>query len=402
MPTGFFVSRKNPDHPCRLENAFQSAWDFLTRIDSTRPSKQAAPVISELHHSPLEDAHLALGARMVPFAGWNMPVQYSSIIEEHNAVREKAGIFDISHMGQFFVSGSGACPWLNRMLTNNLAKLEPGQGQYTLMLNESGGVIDDLIAYRTGENDYFLVVNASMIEEDFSWLSSRRDEQADLRNESEQWAGMAVQGPHAAEMFAKVCPGGILPPRNGILITNSGVIVCRTGYTGEDGFEFFSAAADGVAWWNKFLAAGALPCGLGARDTLRLEMGYPLNGNDLSLDHTPIEAGLGFFCDLEKPEFTGRDTLIQQKNQGPSVKLTAIQYTENGPPPRAHYAVLDVDGKPIGELSSGALSPTLRTGIGMAYLAIQYSKPGTLLQIDVRGRGFPAIVVKKPFYKPTH
>jgi aminomethyltransferase len=358
-------------------------------------------VSQELKHSPLESAHLKLGAKLVSFAGWNMPVQYTSIIDEHQAVRSKAGIFDISHMGQFLVSGPAAETWLNRMFTNNIAKLSPGQGQYTLMLNESGGVIDDLIAYRTGDTDYFLVVNASMIEQDFFWLAKHQDDNVTLRNESDLWAGLAVQGPLAAEIFTKVCPRETLPVRNGIATTASGVIVCRTGYTGEDGFEFFCPAADGVAWWEKFLTAGAAPCGLGARDTLRLEMGYPLNGNDLSPERTPIEAGLGFFCDLEKNAFTGRDILVRQKADGTEVKLTALQYTDKGPPPRSHYPVLSADGTVIGELASGALSPSLMTGIGMAYLPASYSKPGTELQIDVRGRLFPAVAVKKPFYKPA-
>lgn len=330
-----------------------------------------------------------------------MPVQYSSIIEEHTAVRTKVGIFDISHMGQFLVSGPTAGAWLNKMFTNNIAKLAPGQGQYTLMLNENGGVIDDLIAYRTGENDYFLVVNASMIEEDFFWLAGRQYEQVSLRNESDLWAGMAIQGPLAAEIFAKVCPGETLPVRNGIATTASGAVVCRTGYTGEDGFEFFCPAAEGVSYWEKFLAAGAAPCGLGARDTLRLEMGYPLNGSDLSPERSPIEAGLGFFCDLEKGDFTGRETLARQKAEGPAVKLTAIQYTDKGAPPRSHYPVVSAEGKVIGELASGVLSPSLMTGIGMAYLPAEYSKLGTDLSIDVRGRLFPAKVVKKPFYKPA-
>lgn len=328
-----------------------------------------------------------------------MPVQYSSIIEEHKAVREKVGIFDISHMGQFLVSGPSAASWLNRMFTNNITKLAPGQGQYTLMLNENGGVIDDLIAYRTGEDDFFLVVNASMIEEDFFWLAGHQDEQAALRNESDLWAGMAIQGPLAAETFARVCPGETLPARNGISSTSAGAIVCRTGYTGEDGFEFFCPAAEGIAWWEKFLAAGAAPCGLGARDTLRLEMGYPLNGSDLSPERSPIEAGLGFFCDLEKGDFIGRETLARQKAEGPAIRLTALQYTDKGAPPRAHYPVVSADGAVIGELASGALSPSLMTGIGMAYLPAEYSKPGTDLGIDVRGRIFPAKVVKKPFYK---
>jgi aminomethyltransferase len=357
--------------------------------------------MSDLKHSPLEAAHQALGARLVPFAGWNMPVQYSSIIDEHHAVRQKAGIFDISHMGQFIVSGPGAATWLNRMLTNNISKLAPGQGQYTIMLNENGGVIDDLIAYSTGENDYFLVVNASMIDEDFFWMAGHQPEDVTLRNESDFWAGLAIQGPLAAEIFAKACPGEALPDRNGIATIASGAIVCRTGYTGEDGFEFFCPAADGISWWEKFLSAGAAPCGLGARDTLRLEMGYPLNGSDLSPERTPIEAGLGFFCDLDKGDFIGRETLVRHKTEGPPLKLTAIQYTEKGAPPRAHYPVVSTEGEVIGELASGVLSPSLMTGIGMAYLPAQYSKPGISLQIDVRGRLFPAQVVKKPFYKKS-
>jgi aminomethyltransferase len=287
--------------------------------------------MSDLKHTPLERAHQALGARLVPFAGWYMPVQYASIIAEHSAVRSKAGIFDISHMGQFLVSGPTAETWLNGLLTNNIARLAPGHGQYSLMLNETGGVIDDLIAYRTGETTYFLVVNASMIEADFFWLTAHQDEQITLRNESDLWAGMAIQGPLAAQIFATVFPCEPLPPRNGIHSTASGSIVCRTGYTGEDGFEFFCPEADGISNWEKFIAAGAAPCGLGARDTLRLEMGYPLNGSDLSPDRSPIEAGLGFFCDLDKGDFIGRDTLARQKTAGPSVKLTAIQFTGNNP-----------------------------------------------------------------------
>lgn len=355
--------------------------------------------MSDLKRTPLEGAHQALGARLVPFAGWNMPVQYSSIIEEHRAVREKVGIFDISHMGQFIVGGSGSAAWLDTMFTNHIAKLAPGQGQYTLMLNENGGVIDDLIAYRNGENEFFLVVNASMIEEDFFWMAKHQPESVSLRNESELWAGMAIQGPLAAETFAKVCPGETLPPRNGIATTSAGAIVCRTGYTGEDGFEFFCPADQAVAWWEKFLAAGAAPCGLGARDTLRLEMGYPLNGSDLSPERTPIEAGLGFFCDLEKGEFIGRKVLAEQKANGPKLKLAAIQYTEKGAPPRSHYPVLSETEKVIGELASGVLSPSLMTGIGMAYLPAEHAKLGTKVKIDVRGRLFPATVVKKPFYK---
>ena len=271
-------------------------------------------VSSDIQSSPLEAAHQALGAKLVPFAGWNMPIQYSSIMDEHNAVRSGCGIFDISHMGQVIVSGEHAAPWLNRLLTNNITKLEVGQGQYTLMLNEDAGVIDDLIAYRTGESTYFLVVNASKIAEDLAWMHARQSDGVTITDESPKWAGMAIQGPDSAKVFATVFPAETLPPRNGIATTACGCIVCRTGYTGEDGFEIFTPIADATAVWDKFLAAGSKPCGLGARDSLRLEMGYPLNGSDLSIIHTPVEAGLGFFCDLEKGDFIGLPRRLRRRN----------------------------------------------------------------------------------------
>lgn len=382
-----------------MEEVNRSA--YFIRLTSPPPNSNLHPVTDDIKHSPLEAAHVALGAKLVSFAGWNMPVQYTSIIDEHTAVRTACGIFDISHMGQFIVSGSTATVWLNGLLTNDIAKLGVGQGQYTLMLNESGGVIDDLIAYRSGETEFFLVVNASMIDEDFFWMAALQDAGVVLRNESDLWAGMAIQGPLAVEVFTKVFPSETLPPRNGIMTTATGCVVCRTGYTGEDGFEFFSPAGEGIAYWERFVAAGAKACGLGARDSLRLEMGYPLNGNDLSPERSPIEAGLGFFCDLEKGDFIGRDTLVRQKADGPALKLTAIRYLEKGAPPRAHYPVVATDGTVLGELASGVLSPSLMTGIGMAYLPAEFSKTGTSLQIEVRGRLFPAEVVKKPFYKPA-
>ena len=360
--------------------------------------------MSTIQSSPLEKLHLQLGARMVPFAGWNMPIQYTSIMDEHAAVRSGAGIFDISHMGQFLASGPDAESWLNRMLAGNVAKLAPGQGQYSFLLNDQGGVIDDLIIYRTAPDGFFLVVNASMIAADFDWMSRHLDGDVTLSDESQAWAGMAVQGPQSAAAFAKVCPGHELPPRNGIArfpVDGGEVIVCRTGYTGEDGFEFFSPAGEGERWFQAFLDAGVQACGLGARDTLRLEMCYPLNGSDLSPERTPLEAGLGFFVDLGKGDFIGRETLAKQKEEGLTQRLAAIAYTEKGPPPRAHYSVLDAAGGIVSELSSGVLSPSLGQGIGMAYLPVELAKPGTELFIDVRGRRFPAQVVKKPFYKPA-
>jgi len=352
-------------------------------------------------HSPLEAAHIALGARLIPFGGWAMPVQYTSILTEHAAVREKAGVFDISHMGQVFVSGENHIAWLDRLLTNNLSRLSPGEGQYTIMLNERGGVIDDLIAYRISETETLLVVNASMIPEDVAWMEKHLVSGVTLRNESDAWAGLAIQGPDAAAIFGKLFPSEQLPPRNGILKTAGGEIVCRTGYTGEDGYEFFCPAALGPIFFESFISSGAIPCGLGARDTLRLEMCYPLNGNDLSPERSPIEAGLGFFCDLTKPEFIGRETLASQKENGPETKLTAIELTEKGPPPRPHYEVFSEGGEPLGELSSGVLSPTLGKGIAMGYLPAAFTKPGTPLLIDIRGRKFKAVTVKKPFLKKS-
>ena len=358
-----------------------------------------APALSQ---SPLLPAHLALGARMVPFAGWNMPVQYAGISAEHLAVRSSCGIFDISHMGEFFVSGPDATAWLDSLLTNHAASLNPGQGQYTLLLNEKGGVIDDLIAYRLDHDQWFLVVNAGRLDEDRAWFSQHATPGVSFHDDSPAWAAMAIQGPLAPQIFHAITDGtAALPPRNGIAklsLNGSTCIVCRTGYTGEDGFEFFTPAADGPAWFQKAVAAGATPCGLGARDTLRLEMGYPLNGNDLSYDRSPLEAGLGFFVSLDKGPFTGRDALLAQKSSGLPSRLTALRMAPGAPPPRAHYPVFH-DGIPVGELSSGGISPSLSAGIAMAYLPPALATPGTQLEIEIRGKKWPAESVKKPFYR---
>ncbi len=355
----------------------------------------------QIKSTPIAPKHVELGAKMVPFAGWNMPVQYTGIIDEHKTVRESCGIFDISHMGQFFVSGLNAASWLNGMLSNDVTKLEITQGQYTIMLNEQGGVIDDLIIYRFGDISYLLVVNASKIDEDYAWLMKHIPADVVLENQSDAYAGFAVQGPQCLEVASKVLPDVELPSRNGIKrleMEGQEIWICRTGYTGEDGFEFFCPASKGIAWFERFIAAGAKPCGLGARDSLRLEMCYPLNGSDLSPTHTPIEAGLGFFCALDK-NFIGADVLRKQKTEGPAIRLCAIEYTGKGAPPRAHYGIYLPGGDAVGELTSGVLSPSLMTGIGMGYLPVELARPGTELAIDVRGKKFPAIVVKKPFYK---
>jgi aminomethyltransferase len=357
---------------------------------------------SDLQRTPLYGEHLKLGAKLIPFGGWEMPVYYSSILAEHQAVREQAGIFDISHMGEVEVSGPDAQEWLNTMLTNNLGRLEIGEGQYTLLLNDNGGVIDDLIVYRRSETGYFLVVNAAKISEDVAWLQDHQVEGVSVSDQSQLFSAVAVQGPNAAKIFEAL---GELPARNRIgkfKLDAVSMLVARTGYTGEDGFEAFFPAETSAEVWTAFLelgkAGGLVPCGLGARDTLRLEACYALNGSDLSPETTPLEAGLGIFVDLKKSRFIGRDTLVRQAETGLGRRLVAIKLAPKSPPPRTHYAI-SVESEVIGELTSGTQSPTLGIGIGLGYVKFPYSKPGQPLEIDIRGRKFPATVEKKPLYK---
>ena len=389
--------------------------------------------MSEAAHkkTPLYDEHVRLGAKVVPFAGWLMPVQYSSIVEEHQTVRNNVGIFDISHMGQFIVDGAAGRDWLNRMLTNNVQNLATGAGQYTFLLNENGGIIDDLIVYRIASETFLLVVNAARTLEDFAWLQNHLKEKRSLdhtgdgpsfaeatagkletvgsctlTNRSAEFGAVAVQGPRVIELFYSLFGTDVEPPgRNQIAdFTFDGTIVsvARTGYTGEDGIEVFFRAEDGVKFWNAALEKGKTlgikPCGLGARDTLRLEMCYPLNGSDLSLERNPIEAGLGFFVDLTKPDFVGRGALLKTKQSGPAEKLVPFRMTNKGPPPRPHYAVFR-NGERIGEVSSGTLSPSLNWGIGMAYVSSAHAKSGAEIDIEIRGQKFPATVEKKPLYR---
>jgi len=371
-------------------------------VPTYRDRMVSDPTNPPLKQSPLHAEHLKLGAKMIGFGGWNMPVFYSSILEEHQAVRQRVGIFDISHMGQLRVSGPAAEPWLNTLLTNNLKRLQLSEGQYTMLLNEQGGVIDDLIVYCRGSNDYFLVVNAAKIEEDFVWMQSRLTGEVALSDLSDHFAALAVQGPGSAELLGRF---GELPTRNQIRefrIQGIPVLLARTGYTGEDGFELFYPAAAAAVIWNHLLEIGASlgvkPCGLGARDTLRTEVCYPLNGSDLSPSRTPLEAGLGFFVDLEKPEFVGRDPLLAQKQEGLRQRFIALKSDGKCPPPRAHYGIFVGDAQ-VGELTSGTQSPSLGIGIGLGYVDVPFSKPGQKVEIDVRGRRFPATVEKKPLYK---
>jgi aminomethyltransferase len=334
-------------------------------------------------------------------------------------VRNAVGMFDISHMGQFVVSGNGARDWLNTMLTNNVSKLDVGQGQYTFLLNDNGGVIDDLIVYRTGDAKFLLVVNAAKLEEDFVWLEGHRlaagrvrptsgqdTDVTALKNRSADFGAVAIQGPRVVDLFYELSGQDVeLPARNCIcdfVIEDIPVSIARTGYTGEDGVEVFFRAQDAAKLWNLVLERGkefgAKPCGLGARDTLRLEMCYPLNGSDLSAEHNPIEAGLGFFVDLEKCEFTGREKLLETKTNGARERLVAFKMNGKGPPPRPHYALFS-HGNRVGEITSGTLSPSLNIGIGMGYVSAASAKTGTPLEVEIRGQKFPATIEKKPLYK---
>jgi len=338
--------------------------------------------VQTLRRTPLHDRHAALGARLVPFVGWEMPVQYTSIGEEHRAVRTTAGVFDVSHMGQLDLDGGGAHEYLQARLSNDLDRIGPSQAQYTLLTNERGGVIDDLIAYRRGPDSYLLVVNASNVEPDHAALP-------DARDVSHEWALLAVQGPQALERL-----GIELAPFTFREETVLGVecLVAGTGYTGERGCELGCAPDNAPRLWDAILERGVVPCGLGARDTLRLEACYPLHGNEISPERTPIEAGLGWACALDK-DFTGVGVLRAQKEKGPAQKLVAFVMEDKGIPRQG----MPVEGG--GEVTSGTLSPFLEQAIGLAFVDAALAEPGTEITIDLRGRPRRARIVKKPFYK---
>jgi aminomethyltransferase len=343
-----------------------------------------------LQRTPLHDRHVALGARMVPFAGWEMPVQYEGVIQEHRAVRTDAGVFDVSHMGEIEVEGPQAHALLQSILSNDLDRIAPGEAQYTLLTNERGGIIDDLIAYRLGECRYLLVVNASNRDADFRWIKEREIRGSEVTDVSDEYALLAVQGPHAIEKL------GLAPAKAFTFAeeTIDGIqtMVNRTGYTGEDGCEILCMAEDAVALWDAVLARGVVPCGLGARDTLRLEVCFPLHGNDIGPDTDPISAGLGWTCALGK-EFTGVAELRRVKEEGPGRKLVAFVMEERAIPRQG----MAIEGG--GEVTSGTHSPMLDVGIGMGYVPTVQAVPGTKLSIDVRGKARTARVVKKPIYE---
>lgn len=343
-----------------------------------------------LQRTPLHDRHVALGARMVPFAGWEMPVQYEGVIQEHRAVRSGAGVFDVSHMGEIEVEGPRALELLQSLLSNDIDRLGPGDAQYTLLTNERGGIIDDLIAYRLDACRFLLVVNASNRETDFRWIKQHEITGSDVRDVSDEYALLAVQGPTAIAAL------GLAPAKQFTFseerIDGIEAMVNRTGYTGEDGCEILCLSEDAVALWDAVLARGVVPCGLGARDTLRLEASLPLHGNDIGPDTDAIEAGLGWTCALDAKDFTGADALRRIKADGPARRLVSFVMEEKAVPRQA----MPIAGG--GVVTSGSHSPMLDVGIGMGYVPVSHAAPGTQLRIDVRGKLRNARVVKRPIY----
>jgi aminomethyltransferase len=346
--------------------------------------------VQTLLRTPLYERHVALGARMVPFAGWEMPVQYEGVIPEHKAVREDCGVFDVSHMGRFEFEGPRVPGALQRLLSNDIDKVEVGGAQYTLLTNESGGIIDDLIAYRVEGGRFFLIVNAGNREVDFEWIDGHAGAGTDLRDKTDEFALLAVQGPRSIERLGL----DEAPPFTFAMGEVAGieVMVNRTGYTGEKGVELMVMADDAVTLWDAVVERGAKPCGLGARDTLRLEVCYPLHGNDIGPDTDAISAGLGWVCALDT-DFTGVEELRRIKEEGPARKLTAFVMQDPGIP---RQGMVIEEG---GDVTSGSHSPMLDRGIGMGYVVTDFTEPGMTLTIDVRGKPRHAEVVKKPIYK---
>lgn len=356
-----------------------------------------------LSRTPLYDEHLALGARMVPFAGYEMPVQYAGIIEEHRAVRSSAGIFDVCHMAEFRVFGFEAFEALQALVTNDLHRIdELGRAVYTLLCDETGGVIDDLIVYHTGDLEYLVIANAANRDVDVEWISAHLPEGVEFVDESDRTGLIALQGPKAVEIITDLA-GEEPPARFQIaeahLDGTLPVLIARTGYTGEDGVEIVCAASDAVAVWRLLLSFPEVaPCGLGARDTLRLEMGYPLHGSDMDRSVDPVSAGLGWAVSWKKGDFVGRDAIERVREAGPARRLVGLSLSDGIP--RHGYAVLH-EGVEVGSVASGTYAPTLEHGIATAYVPSQLAEPGTTLQVAIRRKIVDAVVTRPPFVKVT-
>ena len=353
--------------------------------------------------TPLYETHVRAGARIVEFAGWEMPVQYSGILEEHEAVRTRVGLFDVSHMGEVVFRGPKALETLGRLFTNDLAKVADGQAQYGCLCRDDGGIVDDVVVYRRSAEDLLVCVNAGNRQKDFDWLSSHAGG-ASATNESDAWGQLALQGPLAAQLLQRLTNVNLSAVKTYRFASGevAGVpgLVARTGYTGEDGFELFCPAADSARLWDALVEAGQheklLPCGLGARDSLRLEMAYRLYGSDMDDASTPLEAGLGWVVKLDKGDFVGRSALLRQKEQGLARKLVGFALTEPGIA-RHGYPVLH-EGRKVGEVTSGTRSPTLKVSVGLAYVPPALAAEGSTFAVEVRGKPVAAKVVKTPFY----
>jgi len=365
-----------------------------------------------LKRTPFYETHKNAGARLIDFGGFEMPVQYEGIKVEHAAVRENAGIFDVSHMGEVFVSGSGALRFLQYITINDVSKLVPGKAQYSAMCYPNGGIVDDLIVYMLADDSYMVVVNASNRDKDVAWMMQHKADDVTIDDRSDHYALLALQGPKSSMILSKITDIDLTSIAYyhfavGNVAGFDNVIVSATGYTGEPGFEIYFdvRSVDPVVVWNAIMEAGAdfglKPCGLGARDTLRLEMGYALYGNDISDATTPLEAGLAWITKLDKGDFVGREALLSQKEAGITRKLTGFVMEDEKAIPRSHYIVRNPVGEQIGEVTSGTQSVTLSKGVGMAYVELSSSKPGIPIVIDIRGRLMPATTQKPPFVKKS-
>jgi aminomethyltransferase len=360
----------------------------------------------ELKSVPLEQVHIALGGKMVPFAGYNMPVRYTSDIDEHNKVRNGVGVFDVSHMGEFILKGPDALDLIQRVTSNDASKLTDGKAQYSCLPNEKGGIVDDLLVYRLAENHYMIVVNASNIEKDWNWIKSYNSKNVEMQDISGDTALFAVQGPKAAEAMQQLTGTDLKNMeyysfRIDEFAGVKDVIISATGYTGAGGFEIYVKNKDARKVWDAIFAAGKpydiAPIGLGARDTLRLEMGFCLYGNDIDDSTSPLEAGLGWITKFTK-QFTNSENLKKQKEAGVTRKLVGFEMIERGIP-RSHYEICDASGNKIGEVTSGTQSPTLGRGIGMGYVKTEFSNPGTEVYIRIREKLVKGQVAKLPFLK---
>ncbi|KRF05514.1 glycine cleavage system protein T [Paenibacillus sp. Soil766] len=359
-----------------------------------------------LKRTPLFPIYAEYGARIIDFGGWELPVQFTGIQKEHDAVRQQAGLFDVSHMGEVRIQGPDALAFLQRVTTNDVSKLVEGQCQYSLLCYPDGGVVDDLLVYKFSGEDYMLVINASNIEKDIAWLQQHLTGQVALTNISEETALLALQGPRALDILAKLTDAPIQTLKTFHFLADVKVggvttLLSRTGYTGEDGFELYVDQKDAITLWRTLLEAGEehglIPTGLGARDTLRFEARLPLYGQELSSKISPLEAGLSFFVKLDKGDFIGRDALLEQKTIGVPRKLVGIEMQERGIP-RPHYAVY-AESKQIGEITTGTQSPTYKTNVGLALVDSAYSALGTELFVEIRGSQVKATVVSTPFHK---